>query len=57
MGYEVIEIAASDLSDLKAMTRHFRRLAGYLSRPDLKETVREDQSWFERTDDVVSIRS
>ncbi len=51
-GCEVIEIAASDLNDLKAMTRHFRRLAGYLSRPDLRKTVRDDQSWFERADDV-----
>ena len=45
-GYEVIEIAANDLTDENAMVRHFRRLANYLSMPDLRNRVREDRSWF-----------
>ena len=45
-GYEVIEIAANELDDEDAMVRHFRRLAGYLSMPDLRTRVREDRSWF-----------
>lgn len=45
-GYEVIEIAVSDLYDVGAMTRHFRKLAGYLGAPDLREKLRSDTSWF-----------
>jgi SOS-response transcriptional repressor LexA len=47
-GYEVIEIAASDLGDQGAMVRHFRKLAGYLDEPALRDGVRADQSWFEQ---------
>jgi len=47
-GYEVIEIAVSDLEDEGAMTRHFRRLAGYLNAGDLREALRKDASWFRR---------
>ena len=28
------------------MARHFRRLAGYLSLPDIRSRMREDRSWF-----------
>lgn len=45
-GYEVIEIPASELYDEGAMTRHFRKLAGYLSKPELKERLRSDTSWY-----------
>ena len=45
-GYEVIEIAANELSDEDAMVRHFRRLASYLGMAELKSRVREDRSWF-----------
>ena len=45
-GYEVIEIAANQLTDKDAMTRHFRRLAGYLGRQDLRGKVKDDRSWF-----------
>ena len=45
-GYEVIEIAANELDDEDAMVRHFRRLANYLSLPDVRTRVREDRSWF-----------
>jgi SOS-response transcriptional repressor LexA len=46
-GHEVIEIAASDLCDEGPMTRHFRKLAGYLNATELRDKVREDRSWFE----------
>jgi len=45
-GYEVIEIAANQLTDEDAMTRHFRRLASYLGRQDLRGKVKDDRSWF-----------
>ena len=44
----LIEIAASDLFDENAMTRHFRRLAGFLNAGDLREALRTDTSWFRR---------
>ena len=44
--YEVVEIAANELDDEDAMVRHFRRLANYLSMPDLRQRVRADRSWF-----------
>ncbi len=31
-GYEVLEVAESELGDEQAMAKHFRRLAGYLGR-------------------------
>ena len=45
-GYEVIEIAANQLTDVDAMVRHLRRLAGYLGRQDLRGKVKDDRSWF-----------
>ena len=50
-GYEVIEIAASDLHDAGAMTKHFRKLAQYLNAADLRERLRSDPSWFARAAD------
>jgi hypothetical protein len=47
-GYEVVEIAVSDLYDESAMTRHFRKLAGYLNASELREKVRSDRDWFRR---------
>ena len=47
--YEVIEVAVSDLDDKGAMTRHFRRLASYLNLPNLRQAVRDDQTWFSFT--------
>jgi len=52
-GYEVLEIAASDLDDVGAMTRHFRRLAGYLDEKALRDAVRDDPGWFERAAGVI----
>ena len=45
-GYEVIEIAANQLTDEDAMVGHFRRLAAFLGMPDLRGKVKEDRSWF-----------
>ena len=45
-GYEVIEITASELDDVGAMARHFRKLAGYLGMNELREHLRSDKSWF-----------
>lgn len=47
-GYEVIEIAASDLFDEGAITRHFRRLAGFLNAADIRDALRRDATWFQR---------
>jgi hypothetical protein len=52
-GYEVIEIAVSELDDQNGMSRHFRRLAGYLGDRNLREKVRSDPSWFERARETV----
>lgn len=48
--YLVLEIAASDLDDRAAMTRHFYQLAIYLlGKPDARR-IRDDQGWFEGGD-------
>jgi SOS-response transcriptional repressor LexA len=44
--YEVIEITANELHDQGALTRHFRKLAGYLSRPALRERLQSDATWY-----------
>ena len=46
-GYLVIEIAASQLDDIEAMRRHFRKLARYLDRKDVRSRIYEDDSWFQ----------
>jgi len=52
-GYEVIEIAASDLDDEGKMIRHFRKLAGYLQDQSLRQSVKQDSSWFGRAQSAV----
>jgi len=47
-GWEVIEIPCPELDDPDAMERYFRHLAGYLNRPDIREQVRKERSWFEQ---------
>lgn len=47
-GWDVIEIAASDLHDEGAMQRHFRRLAGYLRADHIRSRVQAETSWFGR---------
>ena len=49
-GYDVIEIAATDLDDRDAMTRHFRRLTQYLGIRDTRSRLRSDPSWFHRAE-------
>lgn len=46
-GFEVIEIAASDLYDSGKMQQHFRRLAGYLNAPDIRSKLRDQPGWFD----------
>jgi SOS-response transcriptional repressor LexA len=46
-GYEVIEIAVTDLHDQGAMTSQFKRLAGYLREDEIKRRVKTDTGWFD----------
>jgi len=52
-GYEVIEIAVSDLDDEGAMSRHFRKLAGYLGENELRDSLRTNTSWFSRAKEAA----
>lgn len=45
--YEVIEVAASDLSDREAMQRHFYRLARILEGKERALQVAENAQWYE----------
>lgn len=47
-GYEVIEITANELDDEDAMSRHLRKLAGYLNNQELRDRLRSDRSWFRK---------
>lgn len=47
-GYEVLEIAASDLDDQARMVRHFRKLAGYLQDTERRDSVKRDTTWFQQ---------
>lgn len=47
-GYDVIEIAYSDLFDLGAMTGHMRKLAGYLREDGVRAYVREKPEWYDK---------
>jgi len=49
----VLEIAASDLDDMGAMTRQFRRLAATSGRTALRQAVRDDPGWYERAAGAV----
>ena len=53
-GYEVIEIAATDLHDGGAMTRHFRKLAGYLNNHTLRDRLRTDPQWYDAPEPPAS---
>ena len=46
-GYRVIEITVVELDDRQAMIRHFRKLAKYLSGPELADKLSQDTSWFD----------
>ena len=56
-GYDVIEIAAIDLHDEGAMTRHFRRLAQYLGMRDTRRRIRADPSWFREPEESAADQS
>jgi SOS-response transcriptional repressor LexA len=47
-GYEVIEISANELHDEEAMSRHFRKLAGYLAASEIRDRLRTDRSWYQK---------
>ncbi|MBK8179281.1 MAG: helix-turn-helix transcriptional regulator, partial [Planctomycetes bacterium] len=47
-GWEVIEISVVELDDPDAMTRHFRKLAGYLGATSLRSVLDKDRTWFAR---------
>ncbi len=46
--WEVLEITVVELDEPDAMTRHFRKLAGYLGDGGLKARVAADHDWFDR---------
>lgn len=52
-GYEVIEIARTDLDDRDKMIRHFRKLAGYLQDQALRERLTQGTDWFTRGHSTV----
>ena len=45
-GYEVLEIAANELDDEKAMVRYFVRLARYLGMSKVRKKLRRSRTWF-----------
>ena len=55
-GYDVIEIAANELHDEAAMTRHFRKLAQYLGMRETRRRLREDTSWFREPEQAPAAR-
>lgn len=52
-GYEVFEIAATQLSDRGAMARHLSRLARLLIGRDRAQEIKQNVSWFEADDGVA----
>ncbi len=55
--WEVIEISAVELDDPEAMTRHFRKLAGYLGAGSLKSALGADRTWFDRARAEVQVKT
>jgi SOS-response transcriptional repressor LexA len=55
-GYDVIEIPDSDLADNTTMSRHFRKLAGYLRMDALKNRIIADKSWFTAGTSAASVK-
>jgi len=45
-GYQVIEITVVELDDHRAMVRHFKKLAKWLSGKDMADKIENDASWF-----------
>ena len=46
-GYQVIEIACNELDDRRAMVKHFKKLAKFLSGKDLAKNIAENTEWFD----------
>lgn len=46
-GWEMISITATELSDMGAMTRYFRRLARLLREDEIVERMRSETPWWE----------
>jgi hypothetical protein len=46
-GYQVIEIACNELDDRKAMVKHFKKLAKFLSGKDLARDIANNTEWFD----------
>ncbi len=44
--YEVIEIAANELTDKEAMKRYFKRVAGHLREDAIKRKIKTDEAWW-----------
>jgi rubrerythrin len=51
MGWEVMSITAHELHDHGAMAKHFKALARYLDRGDLRSGVSERRDWFDLEDE------
>jgi SOS-response transcriptional repressor LexA len=54
--YEVIEIPANELHDEEAMSRHFRKLAGYLGAHEVRDRLRTDRTWYQKAAGVETAR-
>lgn len=55
-GWEVIEITSHELHDKEAMSRHFRKLAGYLDDTKRRAAISNDSSWFDRAEEELSVK-
>lgn len=54
-GYEVVEIAASDLNDKGAMKRHFFRLARFLIGREEAVRIRDNPGWFDAKETAAPV--
>jgi hypothetical protein len=54
MGYQVIEIPFGQLTDKQAMRGHFSRIGRFLLGRDNAARIREDLSWFDTPQQVIT---
>ncbi len=54
LGWEIIGITAHELRDSEAMRRHFRVLARYLERDDIRNSLARGNQWYEEPGDRPS---
>jgi hypothetical protein len=52
-GYQVIEITYVELDDRNAMTRHFKKLAKFLSGKELAKRISSDTEWFDKRNETT----